>query len=239
MIAEEEKLAADAAPPKMQFSLRTLLLLPVAVACALAALFTKPPSVAVVELLLIAFLLPAALTATIVYGKGYTRAFCIGALFPAGALFLFSVMEFYGVLSSIFVMPGMDLNVLRQLQCSFDGAWLAAVLCGCLCVGLRWLLQRPAAGDGSARRHSSGRAIFLLLLILLVLSGPIIGRIGISAGWWGPGAPVPVATMTPYAALPYPPATTPSTSFPATGTSPPSYSVPYPPGAPIEPAGTR
>jgi hypothetical protein len=200
------------------------------------------------ELLLIAFLLPAALTATIVYGKGYTRAFCIGALIPAGALCLWSAAALFSDFSLSFDLSGayVSESFMRQLQCAFGGAWLATILSGSLCVGLRWLLQRPAAGDGSAQRHRWGGAVFGALLFLLVLSGPIVGRIGISAGWWAPGAPSDPTALPFYRAAPAP------TISSAPNTSPPPNSTPYPPVAgrpsgpegvdppsPIEPAGTK
>jgi hypothetical protein len=224
MTADEEKpAAADGAPPRMQFSLGTLLLLPVVAGCALAVLFTKPPNVAAAELFVIAFLLPAALTGGIVYGKGYTRAFCIGALFPVGVLFCLCTIEFIGMLSP----PAWDFDVksLFTLQCLFGGGWLAAIICGCLCIGIRWLSLRPAVADGSIRQHGWGRAIFVLLLVLLVLSGPIVGRIGISLGWWKLDAQSPNPYSSPTIGAPNPYST--ATGYPSSATP---YSTPAPSG---------
>jgi hypothetical protein len=76
----------------MQFSLRTLLLVPLAVACVFAVLLAKPAAVALLELFVISLVLPAVLTVIIVYGSGCKRAFCIGALFPVGALWFLSAI---------------------------------------------------------------------------------------------------------------------------------------------------
>jgi hypothetical protein len=216
MIADEEKpAAADAAPLRIQFSLGTLLLLPVIAGCAMAVLFTKPFNVAAKELYIIAFLLPAILTGGIVYGKGYTRAFCIGALFPAGMLFLYSTMQFTDVLFG----QVQDYNTFFTLQCLFGGSWLAAVVSGCMCMGIRWLAQEAV---GSRRRRGWGRTILVLLLVLLILSGPIVGRIGISLGWWKAETPSPItySQPNPYGApVPY---TAPTTGY---------YPSPYSPNA--------
>jgi hypothetical protein len=217
---EDKPAAGDAAPLKMQFSLGTLLVLPVVVGCALAVLFTKPSDVAGVELLAIGLLLPAGLSGGIVYGKGYTRAFCIGALFPAGAIFYLCTLEFTNVL----VAQAWNFNANSfGFQCLFGGGWLAAVISGCLCVGIRWLALGSAAADGSTRRHRWGTAIFVLVLALLILSGPIVGRIGYSLGWWSPDTPPPPGlfslppTTAPYSSTGY---YAPSTAYPSTPPSP-------------------
>jgi hypothetical protein len=215
MTADEEKPAATA-PSRMQFSLGTLLLLPVAIGCALAVLFTKPPNVAATELLAIGILLPAAFTGGIVYSKGYKRAFCIGAIFPAGALSLL----FIYLLANMGFSNSWDLSLfLFMFECLFGGGLLLAIVSGGLCVGIRSLSLRAIVADGSTRRHGWGRAIFCLAIALLVLSGPIVGRIGISLGWWGADAAPP----GPYLAPPV------TYQAPTTGTySPTGYGAPLP-----------
>jgi hypothetical protein len=190
MTADEEKPTA-APQPKMQFSLGTLLLLPVIAGCAMAVMFTKPPSIAAVELLVIEFLLPSALTAGIIYTTGYKRAFCIGALLPVGPLWIYCVFAIFSFAS----LQTWDLNANSvNYQWVFGGSWLASVISGCVCLSIRWLALSSNAADGSARRHGWGRAILIALFILLVLSGPIIGRIGISVGWWKADTPQSSAT---------------------------------------------
>jgi hypothetical protein len=196
MTADEEKpAAAVSAPPKMQFSLGTLLLLPVVVGCALAVLFTKPPNVAAVELFVIGFLLPVVLTGGIVYGKGYMRAFCIGAVFPAGALFYVWVVEISTVLMT--ASWEFDSNSVFTLQRLFGSAFVAAVVSGSVCVVIYCLSLPAVAAGGSARRRGWGRMIVILLLILLVLSGPVVGRIGIALDWWKAESPSLPAIVTP------------------------------------------
>jgi hypothetical protein len=166
----------------MQFSQRTLLLLPLVLVCVLAVLFTKPANIAFVELLVISFLLPAVLTVTLVYGKGYTRSFCIGALFPAGALCFWSTL--------ILITLGdarrltVETDYFFFIQCLFGGGWLAGIVIGFLCMTFRWFLCPPGAPIESNHRRGWVQAIFILLLVLLVLSGPIVAQVGISAGWW-------------------------------------------------------
>jgi hypothetical protein len=212
MPADEEK-QANAAPAKMQFSLGTLLLLPVVAGCALAVLFTKPPNVAATELFAIGFLSAATLTGGIVYGKGYTRAFCIGAIFPVIGL-CFSYAQLW---TTFLTMGTWDFSGhYFMLQCLSGGGWLAAVASGCLCMGIRRLSARTAAAEGAARRYAWGRAVFILLLVLTVLSGPIVGRIGISLGWWKADAPPP----SPYYVAPAPTVFDPFSAPPSAAPSP-------------------
>jgi len=73
-------------PRRLQYTLRTLFALTTAAAIACAVFFTLPPWVSIVAAVCVVISMPAVLTVMLVYGRGYTRTFCIGALFPAGLL---------------------------------------------------------------------------------------------------------------------------------------------------------
>ncbi len=239
---EEPSRATDSTPPKMQFSLRTLLLMPLATGCAFAVLFAKPAAVCLLELNAAALLLPAVLATVIVYGSSSKRAFCIGALFPAGALCYFTVTTLIQ-----FLLPlnwPVDSGILASYRWTFAAFWLASLIGGILCMGIRWMLDRPAAPVYSKSLRALGQAIFAVLLLVLVLGGPIIGQIGIAAGWWGTGIGMPVPTTASYA-NPYssPPTYSSSTAAPVPVPYAPTVVAPSAPvqapsgasGAPITP----
>jgi hypothetical protein len=69
----------------MRFGRTTLLIAMGVVGVALFLLFAAPSGVAVPLLVLISVSVAAAVTAGLVYGSGKIRAFCIGAMIPAGA----------------------------------------------------------------------------------------------------------------------------------------------------------
>ncbi len=84
-----------------QFSLVAMLLAMAVVAAAMAVLFAFPDALATPVIIFLFITVPALLTTHIVYGSGYERTFCIGALFPTGfALFvirlLFSIVVIDG-----------------------------------------------------------------------------------------------------------------------------------------------
>ena len=164
---------ADDQRTRIQFSLSTLLLLPVFVAGAYAVLFATPPAVVLPELLIVSFILPALLATVVIYGKSYARTFCIGALFPAGALWLYCAMW---IMTMVPVPESMNSSdVARGLRWSVVEALSAAVLSGLLCMALRW----STAGGRQWRRLA-----LVVVLALLLFSGPILGKIGVHRGWW-------------------------------------------------------
>jgi hypothetical protein len=157
------------APSGIQFSLRALLLLPVLIGAVCAVLFATPPAVAVLQLMVASLVLPAALTTVVIYGKGYKRTFCIGALFPSGALFLGVLVTAPGLLF------GWPTDGVDEVRWFIVATWSAAVFSGLVCMGVRWSIEtnRPLCRLGLGA-----------LMVLLLLAGPIIGRIGVYEGWW-------------------------------------------------------
>ena len=90
MVSEEtgpEKIG-PAGSDTLQFSLSTLFGLTAAVAITCSLFFSMPAVAAMPLMVLISVGLPAALTMVLIYRRGYQRAFCIGALFPAATMML-------------------------------------------------------------------------------------------------------------------------------------------------------
>ncbi len=86
-------------PPRarpFQFSLRTMFIVTTVAAVALGGLCTPIAGVQAATLLYLSILVPAALTVTVIYGRGYVRTFAIGALFPAGLAFLCALIYAIG-----------------------------------------------------------------------------------------------------------------------------------------------
>jgi hypothetical protein len=69
--------------PRWQFSLLTLLALTAVVAVTSAAVTSPPNWISGMALGFLSFAFPTAFVLVIVYGEGYWRAFCIGALVPS------------------------------------------------------------------------------------------------------------------------------------------------------------
>ncbi len=69
--------------PRWQFSLLTLLSLTAVVAVTSAAVTSPPNWISGMALGFLSFAFPTAFVLVIVYGEGYWRAFCIGALVPS------------------------------------------------------------------------------------------------------------------------------------------------------------
>lgn len=234
---QEQAPVADFAPPKMQFSLRTLLLLPVIAACVLSLFFGKPPNLIAMELALVTLILPAVLTTIVVYGQGYKRAFCIGALAPTGVLYLWST---YLLLTFTLYRGPVDDQIFPAFRWFYGLGWIAAIVSGFICMGFRWILERPAAQPDSKTRRGWFQLVFIVLLLLLLLSGPIIGQVGMRLGWWEAGTAASQNPTVTFYASPAPPPAPASTNPYATsyGTASsgmeglPSISMPPPDGTP-------
>ena len=133
---------------RFQYTLRTLFALTTAAAIACAVFFTLPPWVSVVAAVCVIISMPAVLTVMLIYGRGYTRTFCIGALFPAGVCFS-PVASSYGLqiavnsLTELFDSLEPNIAVLVFLNVYF-----AVVLGnGLLAVGVRRLMEAGQPTD--------------------------------------------------------------------------------------------
>ena len=75
-----------------QFSLRTMFIVTTLVAVACSGLFAPVLPVVVATILGLIVLVSVALTVAVVHARGYLRTFCVGAIFPAGMLFVVMVV---------------------------------------------------------------------------------------------------------------------------------------------------
>ena len=109
-------------------------------------LSTPIAGVQALTLLYLSVLVPAMLTVTLIYGRGYARTFAIGALFPAGVAFFSafgnSVDNLFN--SNTFLRyeepaPVMVLAVAIAL--------VLTVLAGLIAMGMRWMVE-SARGTG-------------------------------------------------------------------------------------------
>jgi len=135
-------------PRRLQYSLGTLFALTTAAAIACAVFFTLPPWVSVVAAVCVVISMPVVLTVMLIYGRGYTRTFSIGALFPAG-LCLSPAAASYGLQVAVNtfteVFDSLEPNIAVLV---FLNVYFAVVLGnGLLAVGIRRLME---AGQPSA-----------------------------------------------------------------------------------------
>ena len=129
----------------MQFSLRTMFVLTTCMAFACAVLFAFPDMVTVPLLLALTIALPAVLTTFTIYGSGYLRTFCIGALFPATTT-LCAVVYFLGYLLIMVAFDSSvgDVLVLEDPDSVYrwcaGTSWVFTIVVGLTCMGTRWLV---------------------------------------------------------------------------------------------------
>jgi hypothetical protein len=132
-------------PPRFQFSIATLLLITTATAVVCALVFQIPSNISLPAMVFLSVaVFPAMWTTMIVFGRGYQRAFGIGAMFPAIILVFFGVIMIgeSNVLSSSgprFDRSSDDYFILRLvlLLC-----WTSDVVVGLVCMAVRWALVK-------------------------------------------------------------------------------------------------
>jgi hypothetical protein len=141
----------------MRFGLKTLLVGMSVLCVAFFLLFPAPTEFAVPALVVIDVSLAAFVTAGLVYGSPIARAFCIGALFPAGGTIVALVCVLCIWLSSGFVAPGpADPKDFPSLFAHFEhgaftlrvwsaASWVMAAVVGLLTVGLKIPFQQKGA----------------------------------------------------------------------------------------------
>jgi hypothetical protein len=136
----------------MRFALRTLLTLVTAACVALFLLFAAPAELAAPGLVVIAVILAVAFSAGVIYGSGGVRAFCVGALFPAGATFF----ALTWILSAWFVAAP-DLAEIVEFMTEFSltiktwsvASWILEIVTGLVVVGVRSALGPTDGGVSS------------------------------------------------------------------------------------------
>ena len=167
----------EAPQTRGQYSLRTLLLLPVVAGVLFSLLFASPSPVIALELIALGTVMPGVLLVMAIFGQGAMRAFSIGALFPVGSLFIVSLMLLLSQSDTSdpwLWFPGQ--GSIETMQRLFDVCCTLAIVTGLSCVGVRWALVSPRGWR---------QLLVVAILLLLILSGPIVDQIGQMRGWWG------------------------------------------------------
>ena len=157
---EPERECGDSRPRRLQYTLRTLFALTTAAAIACAVFFSLPPWVSVVAAVCVVISMPVVLTVMLIYGRGYTRTFSIGALFPAG-ICLSPVVFYYGLalvveyVEDVFDALEPNIGVLVFLNVYF----VVVLGNGLLAVGIRRLMEagQPAAPEPTPADNASER----------------------------------------------------------------------------------
>ncbi len=143
-----------------QFGLRSVFALTAGVALLSSIFFALPQTPACLILLCLSFPQAPLLAVMIFCGKGYLRAFCIGAMFPAQVLFLFNTY----MVSAVFWSGGWeDLSV--WVEMAEEGGepyliWVAAtwgvsVVFGFLSVAVLWLMKPGSRKDEAKPAEAS------------------------------------------------------------------------------------
>jgi hypothetical protein len=121
--------------------------------------FQIPAIYATFALIAISLALPAVLCTVLVYGRGYRRTFCLGALFPAGVMLVCtSLMVMIHAISAYQNEIALSkLNEFAEKVAPYympfvATAWIACILIGVLCVLARLLTER---GNRSAMKNRS------------------------------------------------------------------------------------
>jgi hypothetical protein len=132
---------------RFQFSLSTLFIVTTLVAVSCSLLWTMPNVTATFSLLAVSLALPAVFTTVLIYGRGYRRTFCLGALFPAGAMLVCSnLMVMIHAISAYQNDTSIWMEFADKVGPYYrpfvGAAWVLCILIGLLCVGVRWLTER-------------------------------------------------------------------------------------------------
>lgn len=133
----------------MRFTLKTMLAAVSAAALVCTVFFALPGMISLIVLGVFWMLLPAALVAGIVYGRGYGRAFSIGAVVTGGCmpmLWLYAMFSGFAIISDIdFADSGGEEVVILQIYFAVIFGCIAAS--GLVSMAVRWwsLRQQSAA----------------------------------------------------------------------------------------------
>jgi hypothetical protein len=131
----------------LQYSLRTMFIVMTVVAVVLSGVFAGPGWFSLLTGLVLAVLAPMVLTVAIIYGRSHLRTFCIGALFPAGVVFIAVVPLLFDLTYFIAQRPR------RIVGASGETGWFVGVsivvagavivVSGLVAVGVRWMVEAP------------------------------------------------------------------------------------------------
>jgi hypothetical protein len=136
----------------MRFGLKTLLIAMGVVGVALFLMFASPNEVAVPLLVLISVSVAALVTTGLVYGRGNIRAFCIGAMIPAGAtvigliwlLCMWFMSTSFGTPPEVIDFPSLFAHFEAfafTLRVWSAASWIMGLVAGTVSVAVRMALQ--------------------------------------------------------------------------------------------------
>ena len=131
----------------MRFTLKTLLMTFSVAAVLCCIFFTLPPILAIPLLGLVWLLVPPALIAGIVYGRGYGRAFSIGCMATGGifpVMWLYACVAFVSALGNVNELIA-DSTTSVYVKLTFGATCLLMGLSGLTSMTVRWLSLRMAA----------------------------------------------------------------------------------------------
>ena len=169
--------------PRFQFSIRQLLVATTVVAAAVGALAAAPSRFSGVMLILLAAAFPTVFAAALIGKSGIWKAFCAGAIIPAGVEFISTM----GSLSSALCPPPYPVPPVTQpgLLDAWENAatgvmlrsntalhWIAMLTVGLMSAGLYGLarVNSPQGDERKARRASLVRlAMFWLVLAAIAI----------------------------------------------------------------------
>jgi hypothetical protein len=147
----------------MRFSIRSILILTAVAALFSALLFGMPDFFAFLGMLAISWLTPTCLICAIVYGRGYTRAFAIGAIIPAAWILLWALYFLpMALLSGLdwqtaFASPLNGTGIIG-LKIAFVFQWMLIAMSGGAAVAVRRLCvgsNRQPVAQSHVASHSS------------------------------------------------------------------------------------
>jgi len=132
----------EAGRAPFQYSLRTMFIVVTAVGVALSGIFAGPPWLSLATGTFLGLMAPMVLTILLIYGRGYMRTFCIGALFPAG-LFLYTLGAglIFPFLRSAMGGYSYDPKTHMYVGIYMLVAGVAIVALGLLAMGVRWMVE--------------------------------------------------------------------------------------------------
>lgn len=147
----------------LQFSLQTIFVVTIVLSVMFAGLFGGSAWVALGTACCLLLAVPITLTVIAIYDSSYRRTFCIGAMFPAGAMFysglpnLILTFQLYRTplpLGGAILAPGDR----WRIGIALGIATVAILASGLLAVGVRWLVEaeqnsQPSRAVGREERQ--------------------------------------------------------------------------------------
>ena len=136
-------------PEPVQFSLASILLVITLTAAVFSSVLAGSDTARVAVVFVLTVAVPMILTVLLVYGRGYLRTFCIGALFPAAATATLIVPLAFQCVD--FFLYNYN-RIGRVGRPGDEGEWLAIailiygvviLLFGSVAVAIRWRLEAP------------------------------------------------------------------------------------------------